>query len=146
MDEPLPGMPEPPLQTWVSGFAMGGYGVAEGLPEDTCVLEIVFPFSALERKSLNDLNSPDGRTQLAAMLLLGEEPMILTSQGTSETSRGTLVSFAGIDGFDPRPLRGQLVRVDNQLCPVIAVEVFMRADPTGLPFGLLLGSKAQDKA
>lgn len=73
---PLPGMPEPEKVCYVSSFAMGGYGEAEGIPEDLCLLGIVVPLDEVHGWCLGEgergINSPEGRQRLAALLLLGK--------------------------------------------------------------------------
>jgi len=52
--------------------------------------------------------------------------------------RGWVAVFAGIDGFNPRPLTGQTVEIDGRCYVVRGVETRMIPDPSGHPFGLLV--------
>lgn len=51
------------------GAAMGGYGTYETLGKDEAVLELIVPAHMVSGHSINDLNSPEYRAGLAAMLL-----------------------------------------------------------------------------
>lgn len=57
--------------------------------------------------------------------------------------RGWVANIAGIDGFNPRPLVGQQVRIDGEGYTVLGVETFALLDHgvAGLPFGLLVGER-----
>lgn len=54
----------------------------------------------------------------------------------------------GIDGFNPRTLAtGEIVEIDGQQYPLLGIEVYAIADPTGLPFGLVVdGTRAAANA
>lgn len=58
--------------------------------------------------------------------------------GWSTINQGPLASFAGIPGFDPRPLLHQRVCLGGTLYVVRGVETFAVFEVTGKPFGLMV--------
>src|SRR5262245_22823806 len=65
-----------------------------------------------------------------------EHVWILKSEDCITVNGNVVYTFAGIQGLDPRTLKGRRVEIDGYLFDVLGVETYAIVDATGTNFGL----------